>query len=140
MSTCLTSAPGLWSPSYVCHKSVFLCTLGIFRYALKIICCFFQRDEARKAEQEFMKNWEDSRQGRVNSWNSFITGKTASSSSSAMPPAPTMSSSVSASAAATAVAAAPAPPPPPVEKKKKKEKQRFSPMGFRPPKHKPETR
>jgi hypothetical protein len=41
---------------------------------------------------------------------------------------------------AAAAAAGPSVSQQPVEKKKKKEKQRFSPMGFRPPKHKPESR
>ena len=95
----------------------------------------FQRDEARKAEQEFLKNWEETRQGRVNSRKSFITGKAPSSSSSSSSSTPT-----AASASAAAAAAAPVPAAAPVEKKKKKEKQRFSPMGFRPPKHKPESR
>jgi hypothetical protein len=127
---------------------------------------FSQREEAKRIEQEFTKNWEESRQGRVDSWNSFRTGKSASSSSSTQQeqskatPAPpssgygapaaatpgsyygsSASSYYSSSASGAKVAPAPTPAPaPPVEKKKKKEKQRFSPMGFRPPKHKPESR
>ena len=34
----------------------------------------------------------------------------------------------------------PLPPQPTGEKKKKKKEKRFNPMGFRPPKHKPESR
>ena len=34
----------------------------------------------------------------------------------------------------------PVPPQEPAEKKKKKKEKRFNPMGFRPPKHKPESR
>ncbi len=57
--------------------------------------------EQKTLEKEFAKNFEESRQGRVDSWLSFKTGKTA---------------------------------------KAKKEKPRFSPMGFKPPKTKPESR
>merc|ERR1711988_1539976 len=32
-------------------------------------------EEKRNAEKEFAKNWEDSRQGRVNSWLNFASGK-----------------------------------------------------------------
>merc|ERR1711894_355181 len=42
-------------------------------------------EERKNAEKEFAKNWEDSRQGRVNSWLNFASGKApppASSSSS----------------------------------------------------------
>jgi DnaJ family protein C protein 8 len=52
--------------------------------------------------QEFETNWEESRQGRVDSWMSFqknATGKT-----------------------------------------KEKKTKKFSPIGFRPPKTKPESR
>nr|ACO11135.1 DnaJ homolog subfamily C member 8 [Caligus rogercresseyi] len=56
--------------------------------------------ERKSLEKEFAKNFEESRQGRVNSWQDFQTGKT----------------------------------------KKKKEKSRYSPMGFKPPKTKPESR
>nr|ACO14577.1 DnaJ homolog subfamily C member 8 [Caligus clemensi] len=57
--------------------------------------------ERKNLEKEYAKNWEESRQGRVNSWQDFQTGKT---------------------------------------KKKKKEKTRYTPMGFKPPKTKPESR
>uniref|UniRef100_A0A0K2TEN0 J domain-containing protein n=1 Tax=Lepeophtheirus salmonis TaxID=72036 RepID=A0A0K2TEN0_LEPSM len=58
--------------------------------------------ERKNLEKEYAKNWEESRQGRVNSWQDFQTGKT--------------------------------------KTKKKKEKARYTPMGFRPPKTKPESR
>ena len=94
-------------------------------------------EERKNLEKEFAKNWEESRQGRVDSWLSFTQGKTSS--------APAPSSSFGTMSAA----------PPPMggypsssatsevnkeEKKKKKKEKRFSPMGFRPPKHKPESR
>ena len=93
-------------------------------------------EEKRNAEKEFAKNWEDSRQGRVNSWLNFASGK-------APPPV---------AAASASLASTSSGPPshqhvskvitPHVteEKKKKKKEKRFSPMGFRPPKHKPESR
>ena len=92
--------------------------------------------EKRNAEKEFAKNWEDSRQGRVNSWLNFASGK-------APPP-------VAAASASLASTSSGAPshqhvskviiPHVTEEKKKKKKEKRFSPMGFRPPKHKPESR
>jgi len=93
-------------------------------------------EEKRNAEKEFAKNWEDSRQGRVNSWLNFASGK-------APPP-------VAAASASLASTSSGAPshqhvskviiPHVTEEKKKKKKEKRFSPMGFRPPKHKPESR
>ena len=82
--------------------------------------------------QEFEKNWEDSRQGRVDSWLSFKGIEKPPEKKVKGAPAP-----------------APAPAPPAVygggkaEKKEKKEKKKmnkFSPIGFRPPKTKPESR
>jgi len=71
-------------------------------------------EEARKEKiEEFEKNWEESRQGRVDSWMSFKKGVPA------------------------------APGGPGKEKKEKKEKKlknKYSPIGFRPPKPKPEQR
>jgi len=65
-------------------------------------------EEDRKAKiQEFEKNWEESRQGRVDSWMSFKKG---------------------------------VPAPGGKEKKEKKNKSKYSPIGFRPPKPKPEQR
>jgi hypothetical protein len=106
-------------------------------------------EKKRSAEKEFAKNWEDSRQGRVNSWMDFKKGKP----TTGLPAAP----------GTTYADTQKAPPPPPsaampaarpgpsggggfeddepvAKKKKKKEKKSFNPMGFRPPKHKPESR
>ena len=90
-----------------------------------------QAQERRDVEKEFAKNWEDTRQGRVNSWLNFTGKKTAPppSSSHQQPPNPTPSFT-SSSAFPTQTK----------EKTKKKKEKRFSPMGFRPPKHKPESR
>lgn len=73
-------------------------------------------DEDRKEKvKEFEKNWEDSRQGRVDSWLSF---------KKIIPEA---------QGAAGGKAEK-------KEKKEKKLKNKFSPIGFRPPKPKPEQR
>jgi len=65
-------------------------------------------EEAKKEKiKEFEKNWEESRQGRVDSWMSFKKG---------------------------------VPGGPGKEKKEKKIKNKYSPIGFRPPKPKPEQR
>ena len=77
--------------------------------------------------QEFEKNWEDSRQGRVDSWLSFKGIE--------KPPE-------------KKVKGAPAHAPAPSatqgggkeKKEKKKKMNKFSPIGFRPPKTKPESR
>ena len=92
-------------------------------------------EERKNAEKEFAKNWEDSRQGRVNSWLNFASGK-------APPPASSSSSIPSTSSRHQHVPKIITPSAPQVteEKKKKKKEKRFSPMGFRPPKHKPESR
>lgn len=90
--------------------------------------------ERRKLEKEFQQNWEESRQGRVNSWLGFARGTTytgGSQSATAAAVAQAASSALGKAADAEAAGG-------PVKKKKKKEK--FSPMGFRPPKHKPESR
>ena len=92
-------------------------------------------EERKNLEKEFAKNWEDSRQGRVNSWLNFTSGKTSStpspSSSFGAVAAPTISGLPNSSTTLEANKE---------EKKKKKKEKRFSPMGFRPPKHKPESR
>ena len=96
-------------------------------------------EERKNAEKEFAKNWEDSRQGRVNSWLNFASGKApppASSSSSI----PSTSSSGTSSHQHVPKIITPSAPQVTEEKKKKKKEKRFSPMGFRPPKHKPESR
>jgi len=96
-------------------------------------------EERKNAEKEFAKNWEDSRQGRVNSWLNFASGKApppASSSSSI----PSTSSSGTSSHQHVPKVITPSAPHVTEEKKKKKKEKRFSPMGFRPPKHKPESR
>lgn len=82
-------------------------------------------DEDRKEKiKEFEKNWEDSRQGRVDSWLSFKKG---GSSASAAAPQPHKQPPAGGGK---------------VEKKKEKKekKAKFSPIGFRPPKPKPESR
>jgi hypothetical protein len=111
-------------------------------------------EEKRSVEKEFNKNWEETRQGRVNSWLDFKHGKTI-----ILPPdeyqqqqqqqqqqlqqqlqqqqqQQLQTSQMSASTSVPTPEAATAP----VEKKKKKKEKRFNPMGFRPPKHKPESR
>merc|ERR1712008_122160 len=46
-------------------------------------------EERKSVEKEFAKNWEDSRQGRVNSWLNFKWGKsTPGTSAPAQPPPP----------------------------------------------------
>jgi len=77
-------------------------------------------DEDRKEKvKEFEKNWEESRQGRVDSWLSF-TGV-----GSFKKGAPESQGGGKAEKK---------------EKKEKKLKNKFSPIGFRPPKPKPEQR
>ena len=74
-------------------------------------------DEDRKEKvKEFEKNWEDSRQGRVDSWLSFRKITPVESQGAAGGKAEKK------------------------EKKEKKLKNKFSPIGFRPPKPKPEQR
>ena len=157
-----------------------------------------QAEEKKTVEKEYAKNWEDSRQGRVNSWLNFTgkpvhNSKKSSTSSTGNLPTTTPSNnslgqtsvpdqgshqstggysgyggvkntwnpkmnvqpthaspygttnnssqysstnnygqSYQQSGSNASVA---------IEKKpKKKKEKRFSPMGFRPPKHKPETR
>jgi len=88
-------------------------------------------EEDRKAKiKEFEKNWEDSRQGRVDSWLSFKKGgSSAPPGAPGAPGAPPTVSQVKQSGGGKA------------EKKEKKEKKnKFSPIGFRPPKTKPESR
>jgi len=70
-------------------------------------------EDKKKKVEEFEKNWEESRQGRVDSWMSFKKGV----------PAPATGA-----------------PAPGKEKKEKKIKNKYSPIGFRPPKPKPEQR
>ena len=77
-------------------------------------------DEDRKEKvKEFEKNWEESRQGRVDSWLSF-TGVGSFKKG-------TPESQGGGKAEKK-------------EKKEKKLKNKFSPIGFRPPKPKPEQR
>ena len=162
-----------------------------------------QAEEKKNVEKEFAKNWEESRQGRVNSWLNFTgkavhnsSNKNSNSSNSAVPNvSPSAPPSANVSLAASTVlnqgsnqstggysgfggiknvwnpqsntqsthgssyAATNNYSPyggvnsydqryeqggnitsPPEKKQKKKKEKRFSPMGFRPPKHKPETR
>jgi len=61
-------------------------------------------EEKRDQLKEFEKNWEESRQGRVNSWMDFKKGTK------------------------------------PGKEKKEKKTPKYSPIGFRPPKPKPEQR
>lgn len=152
-------------------------------------------EEKKNTEKEFAKNWEDSRQGRVNNWLSFSgkpvhNSKKTSASSSSTEPNVTSSKSVleensvqdqgsnqsSGTYGGVRNTWNPQPNPQstpaspygapnnsspyasaninsqrhsqgvsntsaPLDKKpKKKKEKRFSPMGFRPPKHKPESR
>lgn len=79
-------------------------------------------DEERKEKiKEFETNWEDSRQGRVDSWMNFKGGKPASA-----PVAHKWE------AGATKIK--------PGKEKKEKKAKKFSPMGFKPPKTRPEQR
>ena len=154
-----------------------------------------QAEEKKTVEKEFAKNWEDSRQGRVNSWLNF-TGKPVHNSKKSSAPStgnldntihsnnslghtavpnqgshqstggyggttntwnpqtnvqPTHASpygtnnissqygsgnnygQIYQQSGSNTTAAS-------EKKPKKKKEKRFSPMGFRPPKHKPETR
>ena len=72
-----------------------------------------EEEDKKEKIKEFEKNWEDSRQGRVDSWLSFKKG------------APESQGGGKAEKK---------------EKKEKKLKNKFSPIGFRPPKPKPEQR
>ena len=156
-----------------------------------------QAEEKKNVEKEFTKNWEESRQGRVNSWLNF-TGKPVHNSKKSSPssntilpdsashsvvgasslkqglPHANVGSSGQGNARGSSITHTPytqqqhssmygaqntyAQHPSGnsyaqgyqaatnntsslVDKKpKKKKEKRFSPMGFRPPKHKPETR
>ena len=116
-------------------------------------------EERKNVEKEFAKNWEESRQGRVDSWLSFKSGKpTAYIPPGAATTAPKVQHPTSSSASYSSFGgitsttstgfgtfkpstnAAVSSTEVNVEKKKKKKEKRFSPMGFRPPKHKPESR
>lgn len=136
-----------------------------------------QAEEKKNVEKEFVKNWEDSRQGRVNSWLNFTgkpvhnskeknmknsTNSTASSNQIASSNQEIYNSSSKQTNAGNIQSTYGTPQGSTqysgihsygqsfqqstsnvshVEKKpKKKKEKRFSPMGFRPPKHKPETR
>jgi len=149
-----------------------------------------EAEDKKSVEKEFAKNWEESRQGRVNSWLNFKWGKSTPGTSAppAQPPLPGGPPPPGPSApplppgppkpqvpgmqtsrgfvpmtkvkpemhppgrfapmpvpgmTGYSNPRPPAPPPvpqEPVEKKKKKKEKRFNPMGFRPPKHKPESR
>jgi len=65
-----------------------------------------EEEDKREKIKEFEKNWEESRQGRVNSWLDFKKGKSGSGGG----------------------------------KEKKEKKTKYSPIGFKPPKPKPEQR
>jgi len=138
-------------------------------------------EEKRNQEKEFAKNWEDSRQGRVNSWLNFTGKKVAAPPPPRPPPQqppqqppPHPPPSLPHQRPAHGYGAVPPPPPPPMSAtsyasaaagtsrggagglnlappsvssgggggggKEKKKKKKFNPMGFRPPKHKPESR
>jgi hypothetical protein len=45
-------------------------------------------EERKSIEKEFAKNWEDSRQGRVNSWLNFKWGKSTPGTSAPVQPPP----------------------------------------------------
>ncbi|XP_052872578.1 dnaJ homolog subfamily C member 8 isoform X1 [Anopheles cruzii] len=78
-------------------------------------------EEQRDLQKEWQKNFEESRQSRVNSWHTFQAGSSTSSSSAA----------AAASASATSASAVPV-------KSKKSKKAKYT--SFNPPKIKPETR
>jgi len=135
-----------------------------------------QAEEKKNVEKEFTKNWEESRQGRVNSWLNFTgkpvhnSKKVPTSTNPSLNTAPSKSShegaqnswnpqpnvgSIQQPHYGTSISSTqygsvkgygqtyqqPGNTPSHIEKKpKKKKEKRFSPMGFRPPKHKPETR
>ena len=71
-------------------------------------------EDRREKVKEFEKNWEESRQGRVDSWLTFKK----------VIPEPQAGGGKAVKK----------------EKKEKKSKNKFSPIGFRPPKPKPEQR
>eukprot|EP00088_Acartia_fossae_P013069 TRINITY_DN16775_c0_g1_i1.p1 TRINITY_DN16775_c0_g1~~TRINITY_DN16775_c0_g1_i1.p1 ORF type:complete len:270 (-),score=71.16 TRINITY_DN16775_c0_g1_i1:410-1186(-) len=71
-------------------------------------------EEKKNMIKEFEKNWEESRQGRVDSWMSFTKQHGV-----AKPPEPGFKAK---------------------KEKKEKKAKKFSPIGFRPPKTKPESR
>merc|ERR1719206_155613 len=153
-----------------------------------------EAEERKNAEKESAKNWEESRQGRVNSWLNF-TGKKVPPGNQHTPPAPpappkpqqqpprpppplplsrpppplppgapppprmrmnfpppelppgaynapsyTSTSSYYGNTAGPSAVAPSTSSAGPVKKKKEKKEKKFSPMGFRPPKHKPESR
>ncbi len=96
-------------------------------------------EERRNMEKEFNKNWEESRQGRVNSWLSFQKG--GGKPEGGWPPGTKLEPEEGAGVSAEGPSAsASAGGKEKKKKKEKKDKKKFSPMGFRPPKHKPESR
>merc|ERR1712150_323534 len=105
-------------------------------------------EEKKNVEKEFAKNWEDSRQGRVNNWLNF-TGKPVHNSKKNAAPSgsttPNVAPNHSSPYHSTNIInqkhlQAGSNNTAPDKKPKKKKEKRFSPMGFRPPKHKPESR
>jgi len=70
-----------------------------------------EEEEKKERVKEFEKNWEESRQGRVDSWMTFTRGAGVASNKE-----------------------------PGKVKVKVKKAKKFSPIGFRPPKTKPESR
>jgi len=71
-----------------------------------------EEEEKKERIKEFEKNWEESRQGRVDSWMSFTKGAGGGHVVKSKEPG----------------------------KIKEKKSKKFSPIGFRPPKTKPESR
>ena len=96
-------------------------------------------EERKNMEKEFAKNWEETRQGRVNSWLNFTGKKPSPKPAKPQPPPPPQISTLGPSSS-TLVSSTHSQQSCSGKEKKKKEKKKFNPLGFRPPKHKPETR
>lgn len=96
-----------------------------------------EEEERRRADKEWQKNFEESRQNRVTSWHSFQSG--GAKSTAAATGSSTASASTSpATDAGAGAASASAPFNPAVTAKKPKKAKKMS--MFNPPKLKPETR
>lgn len=89
-------------------------------------------EDRRKADKEWQKNFEESRQNRVTSWHSFRSGGASAASAAAAAAASTSGSTAATDASATSSFDATA-----TAKKPKKAKKMSM---FNPPKLKPETR
>uniref|UniRef100_A0A182UK60 J domain-containing protein n=1 Tax=Anopheles melas TaxID=34690 RepID=A0A182UK60_9DIPT len=85
-----------------------------------------EEEEQRDLQKEWQKNFEESRQNRVNSWHTFQAGSSSASSSASSSSAAAAAAATSSSSAATTV------------KSKKSKKAKYT--SFNPPKIKPETR